>query len=147
MVEAVMFWNEPNNKSHWAFEIDPEWQAFAEMVNRASRAVAAENPRMLRVLGGLSPIDANFVLNMARQGVLDEVDVVAVSGELDFDLAWKSPVMDMDVACVEHGADFPDTAAYAPSGAYWDAETDVLVPGIARQYYTPPMGTCLPLAL
>lgn len=86
MVEAVMFWNEPNNKSHWAFEIDPEWQTFAEMVKRASRAVAAENPRMLRVLGGLSPIDANFVLNMARQGVLDEVDVVAVHG---FPLDWN----------------------------------------------------------
>ena len=25
MVEAVMLWNEPNNLSHWDFEIDPEW--------------------------------------------------------------------------------------------------------------------------
>ena len=23
MVEAVMFWNEPNNMSHWDFELDP----------------------------------------------------------------------------------------------------------------------------
>ena len=23
MVEALMIWNEPNNKSHWDFEIDP----------------------------------------------------------------------------------------------------------------------------
>src|SRR5215212_3135554 len=23
VIEAVMFWNEPNNKSHWDFEIDP----------------------------------------------------------------------------------------------------------------------------
>ena len=29
VVEAVMFWNEPNNLSHWNFEIDPEWQRFA----------------------------------------------------------------------------------------------------------------------
>jgi len=29
MVEAVMIWNEPNNKSHWDFEIDPEWRMFA----------------------------------------------------------------------------------------------------------------------
>ena len=28
MIEAVMFWNEPNNKSHWDFEIDPEWNKF-----------------------------------------------------------------------------------------------------------------------
>ena len=26
MIEAVMLWNEPNNKSHWDFEIDPDWR-------------------------------------------------------------------------------------------------------------------------
>ena len=31
MVEAAMIWNEPNNKSHWDFEIDPGWEQFAEM--------------------------------------------------------------------------------------------------------------------
>ena len=31
MIEAVMLWNEPNNKSHWAFEEDPDWAIFAEM--------------------------------------------------------------------------------------------------------------------
>ena len=25
MIEAVMFWNEPNNLSHWDFVIDPDW--------------------------------------------------------------------------------------------------------------------------
>lgn len=25
MLEAAMIWNEPNNKSHWDPEIDPEW--------------------------------------------------------------------------------------------------------------------------
>ena len=29
MIEAVKFWNEPNNKSHRAFEMDPEWRAYA----------------------------------------------------------------------------------------------------------------------
>ena len=32
MIEAVMIWNEPNNKSHWDFEFDPEWRIFADMV-------------------------------------------------------------------------------------------------------------------
>jgi beta-xylosidase len=86
MVEAVMFWNEPNNKSHWAFEIDPEWATFAEMVKRAADAVAAENPRVLRVLGGMSPIDPGFVTNMMSRGVLDKLDVVAVHG---FPLDWN----------------------------------------------------------
>ena len=26
MVEAVMLWNEPNNKSHWDFQLDPDWK-------------------------------------------------------------------------------------------------------------------------
>src|SRR5688572_5570862 len=86
MVEAAMFWNEPNNKSHWAFEIDPEWTMFSEMVKRAATAVAAENPRVLRVLGGMSPIDQAFVRNMDRQGVLECMDVIAVHG---FPLDWN----------------------------------------------------------
>ena len=51
MVEAVMFWNEPNNKSHWDFSLDPEWRVYGEMVKLAANAVAAENPRLVRVLG------------------------------------------------------------------------------------------------
>ena len=41
MIEAIMFWNEPNNKSHWDFEVDPEWRIFADMTIRAADAVAA----------------------------------------------------------------------------------------------------------
>jgi beta-xylosidase len=86
MIEAVMFWNEPNNKSHWDFAIDPEWRMYAEMVKLASAAVHAENPALLRVLGGISPIDANFICNMQGQGALDSLDVVAVHG---FPLDWN----------------------------------------------------------
>ncbi len=42
-----MFWNEPNNKSHWDFEIDPEWRTFGDMVKLAADAVAAVNPRLV----------------------------------------------------------------------------------------------------
>src|SRR2546423_8823217 len=86
MVEAVMFWNEPNNKSHWDFEIDPEWNLFGDMIKQASAAVSEVNPGLTKVLGGISPIDANFMNNMKRQGVLDAVDVVAVHG---FPLDWN----------------------------------------------------------
>ena len=57
MIEAVMFWNEPNNKSHWDFEVDPDWSRFAGMVKLAAEAVRAENGKLSRVLGGISPID------------------------------------------------------------------------------------------
>jgi beta-xylosidase len=86
MIEAVMFWNEPNNKSHWDFEIDPGWIKFAEMVKLAAEAVRAENPKLLRVLGGISPIDPNFIRNMDTQGVLSCLDVVALHG---FPLDWN----------------------------------------------------------
>jgi beta-xylosidase len=86
MIEAAMFWNEPNNKSHWDFEFDREWSTFAEMVKRASAAVTSENRRVRRVLGGISPIDAAFMQRMKNFGVLDGMDVVAVHG---FPLDWN----------------------------------------------------------
>ena len=86
MVEAVMLWNEPNNLSHWNFEIDPGWSTYAEMVKLASLAVQAESPRLRRVLGGISPIDPGFIRNMDSQCVLHHVDVVAVHG---FPLDWN----------------------------------------------------------
>jgi len=87
MIEAVKFWNEPNNKSHWDFEnLDPEWRIFSEMVSLAGQAVASENPRLTRVLGGMSPIRQDFVQRMWAQGALDHVEVVAVHG---FPLDWN----------------------------------------------------------
>ena len=81
-----MIWNEPNNLSHWDFELDPEWRIFGEMARLAGDAIAAASPGLARVLGGISPIDPKFVVNMAEQGVLDHVDVVAVHG---FPLDWN----------------------------------------------------------
>jgi hypothetical protein len=42
MIEAVKFWNEPNNKSHWDLELDPHWSAYAGMVKLAADAVRAK---------------------------------------------------------------------------------------------------------
>jgi len=86
MIEAVMLWNEPNNLSHWDFEIDAGWTRFAEMVRLASRAVRVESRRVRVVLGGISPIDPSFVCNMQTQRALEDVDVVAVHG---FPLDWN----------------------------------------------------------
>ena len=86
MVEAVMIWNEPNNLSHWDFEIDKGWTTFADLVKRASAAVAAERPALRRVLGGISPIDPEFLRTLDALGALDAVDVVAVHG---FPLDWN----------------------------------------------------------
>jgi beta-xylosidase len=86
MIEAVKLWNEPNNMSHWDFGIDKDWSIFSRMVRLAGEAVRSENPKLTRVLGGISPIDPTFVRRMSDQGALDEVDVVAVHG---FPLDWN----------------------------------------------------------
>jgi beta-xylosidase len=86
MIEAVMLWNEPNNLSHWDFEMDPDWSIFSAMVRCAAQAVRAENSRVLRALGGISPIDPNFLRRLERQGALESLDIVAVHG---FPLDWN----------------------------------------------------------
>src|SRR4051812_41409147 len=86
MIEAAMIWNEPNNESHWDPLLDPDWSRFAEMTIAAADAIAAENPTLPKVLGGMSPIDPLFVANMKGRGVLDHLDAIAVHG---FPLDWN----------------------------------------------------------
>jgi beta-xylosidase len=86
MVEAVMLWNEPNNLSHWDFKIDPEWKIFCDMAKAAVRAIRAINPQLKIALGGISPIDPHFIQLLSAQGLIDEIDVVAVHG---FPLDWN----------------------------------------------------------
>ena len=92
MIEAVMLWNEPNNLSHWNFELDAGWNIYAKMVNSAADAVRAENSSVRRVLGGISPIDPDFLRNMQQHEVLNHVDVVAVHGfPLDHSM-WSAQI-------------------------------------------------------
>src|SRR3954453_21368528 len=86
MIEAVMLWNEPNNKSHWDFEADAGWKVFAQMTKLAAQAVAAENPQLPKILGGISPIDPHFLQNLESQGALRDLQAVAVHG---FPLDWN----------------------------------------------------------
>jgi len=107
VIEAAMIWNEPNNKSHWDPEIDPDFSRFAEMAVLAGNAIAAECPGLLRVLGGISPIDENFINNMAGKGVLDAVDVIAVHGfPLDWNL-WQIDAWPEKLAEIQAVTDLP----------------------------------------
>ena len=108
MIEAAMIWNEPNNKSHWDLEADPGWARFAEMARLAGEAIAAESPGLTRVLGGISPIDANFMRLMQSSGVTDAVDAVAVHGfPLDWNLwplhDWPQRLDDIRVVLPDEG--------------------------------------------
>lgn len=80
MIEAMMLWNEPNNLSHWDRDLDPEWRIFTEMARLAAGEIRAAAPGTALVLGGISPIDPAFLRRMQRQGLLDELDVIALHG-------------------------------------------------------------------
>jgi beta-xylosidase len=86
LIEAAMIWNEPNNKSHWDPQIDPDWSQFAEMGKLAARAIREVNPAVKRVLGGISPIDPNYIRRLETHGLIEELDVIAVHG---FPLDWN----------------------------------------------------------
>jgi beta-xylosidase len=100
LIEAAMIWNEPNNKSHWDPDIDPDWALFADHVIRAGGAIQAINPALTRVLGGMSPIDPLWLRRMEAHGALDAVDAVAVHGfPLDWNLwplgAWPDKIAEI----------------------------------------------------
>lgn len=104
MVEAVMLWNEPNNLSHWDFELDPDWKMFAEMTIAAAEAIRKVNPTLPIVLGGISPIDPNFIKLLGSHGLLRHVDVVAVHGfPLDWNHwtihEWPQKIQEIRAAC------------------------------------------------
>jgi beta-xylosidase len=107
MIEAAMIWNEPNNKSHWDPEIDPDWTRFAQLVVLAGQAIRAEHAGLPRVLGGMSPIDPSFVANLAGKGAMDHVDVVAVHGfPLDWNL-WMIGEWPAKIAEIAAATDLP----------------------------------------
>ena len=107
MIEAAMIWNEPNNKSHWDLEHDPGWRAFAEMTKLAGAAIASEAPGLPRVLGGMSPIDPDFLRVLQGQGVMAQLDAVAVHG---FPLDWNHWLIDEwpeKLASIQRCTDLP----------------------------------------
>jgi beta-xylosidase len=86
VIEAAMLWNEPNNMSHWDRELDPDWSRFSDMARLAGQAIRAESSSLVRVMGGISPIDASFINRLTDTGALANVDVVGVHG---FPLDWN----------------------------------------------------------
>jgi beta-xylosidase len=86
MIEALKIWNEPNNLSHWDFQMDPEWKQFAEMVRMAARSIKDLSPETTVVLGGLAPIDPTFLLRLETYDLLREFDAIGIHG---FPLDWN----------------------------------------------------------
>ncbi|HET8612997.1 MAG TPA: glycosyl hydrolase [Sphingomonas sp.] len=125
MIEAAMIWNEPNNKSHWDPELDPEWELYADMTIRAGEAIRAANPEVKRVLGGMSPIDPHWLNRMTGLGALDAVDVVAVHGfPLDWNL-WPIHAWPDRIAEIEATTDKPVWVTEVGVGSFGAEEVQV----------------------
>lgn len=107
MIEALKLWNEPNNLSHWDFQMDPDWHQFADMVCQASDTIRGLAPELPLVLGGISPIDPHFIRLLRGYGTLDAVDAVAVHGfPLDWN-HWRVDDWPAKVAEIEAVAELP----------------------------------------
>lgn len=91
MIKAIKLWNEPNNLSHWDFQMDVGWKEFANMARLAADAIHDECHGMKVVLGGISPIDPHFIRLLDEHGALESFDAVAVHG---FPLDWNHWMID-----------------------------------------------------
>jgi CDP-paratose 2-epimerase len=76
--EYVELWNEPNNLREWDVTLDPYWFRFSQMLGAAAFWVRQRGKRA--VLGGLQPIDPNWLALMGERGLLAHLDAVGVHG-------------------------------------------------------------------
>src|SRR5690606_31055267 len=81
---CVELWNEPNGIVDWDWRLDPDWNIFSQMIQMS--AYWAHQRGKKTVLGGMCPVDPNWLDLMCRRGVLDHIDVVGVHG---FPSTWE----------------------------------------------------------
>jgi len=87
--EWMELWNEPNNIVEYDFTLDYSWQKFAEMIGMA--AYWAQHRGKKTLLGGMSPIDPNWLRTMAECGALDCIDAIGIHGFPGvFDQQWTN---------------------------------------------------------
>lgn len=74
----VELWNEPNNRSEYDYTLDSNWEIFCEMIICAAYWSKQLGKKV--ALGGMSPIDTNWLDFMAQRNVLENVDAVGIHG-------------------------------------------------------------------
>ena len=86
--QYVELWNEPNNYIEWDWTLDPEWERFVAMIRSASER--ARRHGVKTVLGGMSPLDPNWLNLMFLRGALEKIDVVGIHGfPRTWDVIWE----------------------------------------------------------
>ncbi|MGA9591152.1 MAG: GDP-mannose 4,6-dehydratase [Salegentibacter sp.] len=83
----VELWNEPNNKVEYDFTLDYSWNKFSRMIGMAAYWAKQRGKKTL--LGGMSPIDPNWLQLMAELGALEDIDAIGIHGFPHvFDQQW-----------------------------------------------------------
>ncbi len=145
MIDSIVFWNEPNNLSHWDRVLDPRWDRFTTMIRLAGERLASVAPTMPRVLGGISPIDPSFMQQLFDLGIGDAIDVVAVHG-FPFDWnhwhvdEWPTRIAQLQEVCAGKPIWATEVGAscfVSPALQAWalDRTVALLLPCVERVYW------------
>lgn len=113
--QCVELWNEPNNLREWDVTLDPYWFKFSEMVGAA--AYWAKQCGKTTVLGGMSPIDPNWLRLMGERGLLRYIDVVGIHAfPVSTDGKWEGwkPLVERVREVI---------SAFQPAAQVWITET------------------------
>jgi CDP-paratose 2-epimerase len=76
--EWIELWNEANNRNDWDWHLDPSWEIFSAMIGNAAYWSRQRGKRTL--LGGMAPLDPNWLDLMCRRGTLRDIDAIGVHG-------------------------------------------------------------------
>lgn len=96
--EWVELWNEPNNKVEYDFTLDYSWNKFSTMIGMAAHWAKQRGKKTL--LGGMSPIDPNWLRMMIEKGTLENIDAIGIHGFPHvFDQQWKG--WDVNIKAVQ----------------------------------------------
>ena len=107
--EWIELWNEANNLNDWDWHLDPSWERFSNMIAMAAYWVRQRGKRTL--LGGMAPLDPNWLDLMCRRGSLADIDAVGVHGfpntwEFDWQ-GWPARIAELREVLDNHGLETP----------------------------------------
>lgn len=103
--EWVELWNEANNRNDWDWHLDPAWEIFSAMISSAAYWARQRGKRTL--LGGMAPMDPNWLGLMCARGTLRDIDAVGVHGfpdtwEFDWE-GWPARIARLRGVLDQHG--------------------------------------------
>ncbi|WP_228466853.1 hypothetical protein [Adhaeribacter swui] len=76
--EWVELWDEPNNKAEYDYTLDDNWHRFTEMIGKA--AARAQHHGKKVILGGMYPVDPNWLQLLFDRGVMENIQAVGIHG-------------------------------------------------------------------